>query len=343
MEVLKGLSTLMLVLIMFYLFSSKAYKGEKAMTGLAGAAVATFLVEAIYKYILGDAVGIVFATELGKAAGSVAGIICAILVMLKMDVEFDVAAATGAAVFGFGILPGFVAGYLLAIVYDKMKSKLNDTLKLITILLLFVPLARFIAVIVNPIVTKALTEIGITIVNATAMSPIFMGFLLGGIITVISTSPLSSMALTAMLSLKGIPMGIGCIACVGGAFANGMMFLKIGIKDKSKLISLMLEPLTQADLVTKNSGPLYTASFIGGGLSGIVAVMFKIKVDAPGTASSIPGFFTPFAFNEPIVVTKALIFSIIAGILGGFISTYIYGLIMELKIKKNFEPSAKNA
>lgn len=342
MEVLKGLFTLMLVLVMFYLFSSKAYKGEKAMTGLAGAAVATFLVEAIYKYILGDAVGIAFAAEIGKAAGNVAGIICAILVMLKMDVEFDVAAATGAVLFGFGILPGFVAGYLLAIVYDKLKSKLNDTLKLIAILLLFVPLARFIAVLVNPVVTKALEEIGVTIVNATTMSPIFMGFVLGGIITVISTSPLSSMALTAMLSLKGIPMGIGCIACVGGAFANGMMFLKIGIKDKSKLVSLMLEPLTQADLVTKNSGPLYTASFIGGGLAGIIAVLFKIKVDAPGTASSIPGFFTPFAFNDPIVVSKTLLFAIIAGILGGIISTYAYGFVKELKLKNSFQATTKN-
>ena len=40
----------------------------------------------------------------------------------------------------------------------------------------------------------------------------------------ICTSPLSSMALTAMLGLTGLPMGIACIACVGGAFTNGMIF-----------------------------------------------------------------------------------------------------------------------
>ena len=36
-------------------------------------------------------------------------------------------------------------------------------------------------------------------------SPVLMGFLLGGIIKMICTSPLSSMALTAMLGLTGLP------------------------------------------------------------------------------------------------------------------------------------------
>lgn len=336
MEVIKGLGILLLVLMVFYLFSTKCYKGNEAMTGLAGAAVATFLVEAVFKYILGDAVGISFAQSLGAAAGSSAGLICAILVMLKMDVESNVAVAVGASLVGMGILPGFISGYICAIIYDKIKDKLNDTLKLIAILLLFVPAGRLIAVITSPFVTFILNNIGTTIINATSMSPIFMGFVLGGLITVISTSPLSSMALTAMLGLTGMPMGIGCIACVGGAFANGLMFTTIGIKDKSKIISLMLEPLTQADLVTKNSGPLYSASFIGGGLAGIMAVLFKISVDAPGTASSIPGFFTPFAFNPPVTVIKVLVLAILAGSIGGYISTYFYKGIVTLKNKRKF-------
>ena len=48
----------------------------------------------------------------------------------------------------------------------------------------------------------------------------------------ICTSPLSSMALTAMLGLTGLPMGIAAIACFGGSFTNGLVFhkLKLGTK-----------------------------------------------------------------------------------------------------------------
>ncbi len=60
MEILKGMSMLGMTLIIFSVFSFKAPKGQKAMSGLAGAAVATFLVEAIHKYISGDFLGMVF-------------------------------------------------------------------------------------------------------------------------------------------------------------------------------------------------------------------------------------------------------------------------------------------
>ena len=65
-----------------------------------------------------------------------------------------------------------------------------------------------------------LVKIGGTISAAADQSPIVMGFLLGGIMKMICTSPLSSMALTAMLGLNGLAMGIAAIACVGGSFAG---------------------------------------------------------------------------------------------------------------------------
>ena len=50
--ILLGMGLLLLTLAGFSLFSMKAPKGSQAMSGLANAAVATFLVEAIHKYIL---------------------------------------------------------------------------------------------------------------------------------------------------------------------------------------------------------------------------------------------------------------------------------------------------
>ena len=56
----KGIGALLLTLAAFSLFSLKLPKGDKAMSGLADAAVATFLVEAIFKYIFGDLSEFVF-------------------------------------------------------------------------------------------------------------------------------------------------------------------------------------------------------------------------------------------------------------------------------------------
>ena len=83
---------------------------------------------------------------------------------------------------------------------------------------------------------------------AAEQSPIIMGFLLGGIMKMICTSPLSSMALTAMLGLDGLAMGIAAIACVGGSFTNGIIFDRLKLGERSNVIAVMLEPLTQADL-----------------------------------------------------------------------------------------------
>ena len=52
--ILSGVGLLLVTLAVFSLFSLKMPKGSLAMGGMADAAVATFLVEAIHKYISGD-------------------------------------------------------------------------------------------------------------------------------------------------------------------------------------------------------------------------------------------------------------------------------------------------
>ena len=53
MTIITGLGLLLLTLAAFSLFSMKAPKGSAAMSGMANAAVATFLVEAVHRYISG--------------------------------------------------------------------------------------------------------------------------------------------------------------------------------------------------------------------------------------------------------------------------------------------------
>ena len=322
--ILSGVGLLLAALAGFSLFSLKMPKGQLAMSGMANAAVATFLVEAIHKYITGDLLGLSFFRTVGETSGSLGGVAAAIMVPLSMGANPVLSVVAGVAVGSYGILPGFIAGYLVGMVSPILEKKLPEGLNIILGALLIAPFAHLIAWASDPVVSVVLTRIGGTITAATEQSPIVMGFLLGGIMKMICTSPLSSMALTAMLGLSGLPMGIAAIACVGGSFTNGIIFARLKLGDKSKVVAVMLEPLTQADIVTSNPIPIYCSNFFGGGLAGVSAAVFHIVNNAPGTASPIPGLLAPFVFNPPLQVILALAFAIAGGSLAGFVGSLVF-------------------
>lgn len=322
--ILSGIGLLLATLAGFSLFSMKMPKGQAAMSGMANAAIASFLVEAVHNYITGDLLGLSFFQELGTTAGSLGGVAAAITVPISMGANPVFAVVAGVAVGGYGILPGFIAGYIVGLVSPILEKKLPEGLNIIAGALLIAPLARFIAIAVDPVVNSTLLSIGQTISAAASQSPLVMGFLLGGIMKMICTSPLSSMALTAMLGLDGLAMGIAAIACVGGSFTNGLIFHRLKLGDKSNVIAVMLEPLTQADIITANPIPIYCSNFFGGGLAGIAAAALGIINNAPGTASPIPGLLAPFAFNSPVNVVIALVLAILGGSLAGIIGAAVF-------------------
>ena len=334
MTILSGVGLLLVTLAIFSLFSMKAPKGSLAMSGMANAAIATFLVEAIHKYIKGDLFHLEFFQTLGATSGSFGGIAAAIAVPLSMGANPVLSIAAGVACGGYGILPGFVAGYVIGLVSPILEKKLPEGLDVIVGALVAAPLARFVCLAVDPVVNATLVQIGGTITAAAEQSPIVMGFLLGGIMKMICTSPLSSMALTAMLGLNGLAMGIAAIACVGGSFTNGLIFARLKLGDRSNIIAVMLEPLTQAPIITANPIPIYCSNFFGGGLAGVSAALFHIVNNAPGTASPIPGLLAPFAFNPPLMVAGALFFAILGGSLAGYVGSIVF---------KNYQSNRKSA
>ena len=319
MTILSGVGLLLLTLAAFSLFSMKAPKGSQAMSGMANAAIATFLVEAIHSYITGDLLNLEFFKTVGTTSGSLGGVAAAIAVPLSMGANPVLAISAGVAIGSYGILPGFVAGYVVGLISPLLEKKLPEGLNVIVGALVVAPLAHFVAFAVNPVVNATLVKIGGTITAAAEQSPLVMGFLLGGIMKMICTSPLSSMALTAMLGLKGLAMGIAAIACFGGSFTNGLIFHKLKLGDKSNVMAVMLEPLTQAPIITANPIPIYGSNFFGGGLAGIAAAALGIINNAPGTASPIPGLLAPFAFNPPLKVVAALVL----GAIGGSIAVWL--------------------
>lgn len=341
--VLSGVALLIATLAVFSLFSLKMPKGSLAMSGMADAAVATFLVEALHSYISGDLFGIAFLKQVGTTSGSMGGVAAAIMVPICMGANPLYAVVAGVAVSGFGILPGFIAGYIVGFIAPVIEKKLPEGVNVIVGALAVAPIARLIVVFVEPGVNVLLTQIGVTISAATDQSPIVMGFLLGGIMKMICTSPLSSMALTAMLGLTGLPMGIAAIACFGGSFTNGMVFHKLKLGNRGNVIGVMLEPLTQAPIVTANPIPIYCSNFFGGGFAGISAAVFHIVNNAPGTASPIPGLLAPFAFNNPGTVVISLAFAAAGGLFAGFVGGTIF---KHLRAKKGIvagEPVAEAA
>lgn len=339
LTILSGMALLLLVLALFSLFSMKMPKGSDAMSGMANAAVASFLVEAIHSYITGDLFGLAFFKEVGVTAGSLGGVASAILVPIGMGANPVLAVVAGLACGGYGILPGFVAGYIVGLVSPYIEKKLPEGLNLIAGALMVAPLARAIAFAVDPVVNSTLLTIGKTISAAATQSPLVMGFLLGGIMKMICTSPLSSMALTAMLGLDGLAMGIASIACVGGSFTNGIIFKRLHFGDRSNVIAVMLEPLTQANIITANPIPIFVSNFFGGGLAGLVAAALGIINNAPGTASPIPGLLAPFAFNAPVKVIISIVLGIIGGSVAGFVGSIVFKKYDKANVVENEDNS----
>ena len=132
-----------------------------------------------------------------------------------------------------------------------------------------------------------------------------------------------------MLGLTGLPMGIAAIACFGGSFTNGIVFYRLHLGDRSNIIAVMLEPLTQAPIITRNPIPIYGSNFFGGGLAGMGAAVLGIVNNAPGTASPIPGLLAPFAFNDPMKVVLALVIAALGGALAGYVGSSIFKRIMK--------------
>ena len=318
-QILTSTALLLVVLAGFTLFSYKAPQGMKAMGALANAACASFLVEAFHASLFGQQMGIEFLNAVGGANGSLGGVAAGILVPLALGVSPVYAVLVGLTVSGFGILPGFVAGYLISFVVKFLEEKTPAGLDLIVIILVAAPLTRGIAMVMNPIVNNTLMQIGQALIEAQQTSPILMGIILGGLITVVATAPLSSMALTSIINLTGVPMAIGALAVFGSSFMNYVFFSQMKFGSQKDTIAVAIEPLTQSDIISANPIPVFVTNFIGGALSGVIVALMGLSIDTPGLATPIAGFAVTVGQNGPralIAAAGCIVVSVIAAYIG---------------------------
>ncbi|HER5494147.1 TPA: PTS sugar transporter subunit IIC [Streptococcus pyogenes] len=321
MDIIIGTSLLILVLAIFSLFNYKAPHGAKAMGALASAACASFLVEAFQDSFFGKVLGFQFLSEVGGANGSLSGVAAAILVAIAIGVSPGYAVLIGLSVSGTGIIPGFVAGYVVSFLIKWMEKNIPGGLDLISIIIVGAPLTRFLAQLITPVINSTLLTIGDILTSSANSNPIIIGMILGGTIVVVATAPLSSMALTAMLGLTGIPMAIGALSVFGSSFMNGVLFYRLKLGERKDNIAFAIEPLTQADVTSANPIPIYVTNFVGGAACGVLIALMKLVNDTPGTATPIAGFAVMFAYNPvaKVLITAlgCIIISLIVGYIGG--------------------------
>lgn len=104
-----------------------------------------------------------------------------------------------------------------------------------------------------------LKQIGGAITAVGDNNPYALAVILGLIIPVVGMTPLSSMVLTSLLGLTGVPMAIGALTCTGASFANFMLFrgLKSAILVKrlplqlNHLLKLTLSPNIQYNFMVQ--------------------------------------------------------------------------------------------
>ena len=105
--------------------------------------------------------------------------------------------------------------------------------------------------LISPGVIAVLKQIGSAITSVGDNNPYALAVILGLVIPVTGMTPLSSMVLTSLLGLTGIPMAIGALTCTGASFVNGILFSKLKIGNKGNAFAVFVEPLTQIDLIAK--------------------------------------------------------------------------------------------
>ena len=321
MKIILGVLTLLLVVCVMTLFTFKAPRGKKAISALSGAACATYLPQAFLSYAIGGVFHIEYVKQIGDIMGSLGGLAAGALVPLAFGISPVFSILLGVSLLKVKLLPAFIAAYLVSFLIKWLEKKLPSGADLIVMVLVGPILVNLIASVISPVVLLILGSIGSVITEASTGNPILMGAVLGAIIPLVGMTPLSSMVLTSLIGLTGIPMAVGALGCTGNSFLNFALFKKMKFGDDSTTLAVAIEPLTQIDIISANPIPIFITNAVAGAINGIIITMFGLVINVTGMATPWAGLIVAFGFNNPMSVLMAvgLIFinSVFWGLVGG--------------------------
>lgn len=302
MRIIFGIVMLLLVLGAMTLFAFKAPRGKKSLGALSGAACATFLGEAFLHYAIGGVFHLDYVGHIGEVMGGLGGLAAGTLVPLAFGVSPVFAVIMGVSLLEFKLLPAFIAAYLLSFVILQIEKRVTEGIDLIVVILI-VPVAAYtVAFMIQPVVLGVLNIIGGVVTTAVDGNPYVMGAVLGIIIPIVGMTPLSSMVLTALIGLTGIPMGVGAMGCFGNSILNGMLFKKMRFGDDTTAFAVAIEPLTQIDIISSNPVPIYLTNAVAGAINGMIVTYFGLQIPVTGMATPWAGLLVTLG-NNPLVPT----------------------------------------
>ena len=223
MKTLSGILMLVLVLCGMSLFSFKAPRGKKSLSALSGAACATFLPEAFLRYAVGGVFHLDYVSQIGETMGSLGGLAAGALVPLAFGISPVFSIILGLSLIKVSLLPAFITAYLLSFVVEQMQKRIPEGIDLLVVILVIPVAASLVAGFIQPVVLGVLEVIGGTILSAVDGNPYVMGAILGAIIPIVGMTPLSSMVLTALIGLTGVPMAVGALTCYGSSIVNAAL------------------------------------------------------------------------------------------------------------------------
>lgn len=323
MKTLSGIFMLVLVLCGMSLFSFKAPRGQKSLGALSGAACATFLPEAFLRYAVGGVFNLEYVSKIGEIMGSLGGLAVGALVPLSFGISPVFSIIMGVSLIKMSLLPAFIAAYLLSFLLLQMQERIPEGIDLLAIILIIPISANLLASLIQPVVLSVLGIIGGTILAAVDGNPYVMGAVLGAIIPIVGMTPLSSMVLTTLIGLTGVPMAIGALTCYGNSILNATLFKKLKLGEKSTPLAVAIEPLTQIDIISSNPIPIYTTNVFSGMISGMVVTFFGLQIPVTGMATPWAGLLVTLGNNplKPTLIAVVLItlISITFGFLGGIV------------------------
>ena len=228
MNIILGVGTLVLVLIVMTLFLNFAPYGKQGLQALSGAACATFLPQAFLSYAIGG-VFISSFTNNRRFGRKPCRCCSRYLNWLEMGISPVFAVIIGLVLHDFKLLPAFIAAYIISFGIKFIEKRVPEGLDLIAVILIAPALVFGLATVISPGVMAVLTQIGGAVTSVGDSNPYALAIILGLVIPVTGMTPLSSMVLTSLLGLTGIPMAIGALTCTGSSFVNYVLFSRLNI------------------------------------------------------------------------------------------------------------------
>lgn len=324
MKTLSGILMLVLVLCGMSLFSFKAPRGKKSLSALSGAACATFLPEAFLRYAVGGVFHLDYVSQIGETMGSLGGLAAGALVPLAFGISPVFSIILGLSLIKVSLLPAFITAYLLSFVVEQMQKRIPEGIDLLVVILVIPVAASLVAGFIQPVVLGVLEVIGGTILSAVDGNPYVMGAILGAIIPIVGMTPLSSMVLTALIGLTGVPMAVGALTCYGSSIVNAALFKKLKLGTASTPLAVAIEPLTQVDIISSNPIPIYATNLISGMVSGIVVTFFGLKVPVTGMATPWAGLLVTLGNNAIQTTLLAVAIITVVSLMFGFLGALVF-------------------